>query len=156
MAMIKNMVKQLVSLHGTNEPQRIASLMQIIVFYEEFKNVWGYFNTSRRIMMIHVNRNLDETLQRFVIAHELGHRVLHPKVNVPFLKSNTLQSIDRIEREANQFAVELLIPDNLLLEGISIYEAASICGVPEEIADLKSRSALKHNSLSDEHSYLNL
>ncbi|RXZ84708.1 ImmA/IrrE family metallo-endopeptidase [Paenibacillaceae bacterium] len=134
---IKSRVQQLIHNHDTNDPHQIATQQQILIFYENFKNIWGYFNTSRRIMMIHVNANLSERLQRFVIAHELGHRILHPHVNVPFLKANTLQSIDRIECEANRFAVELLIPDELLSEGRTIYDIAKISGVPEEVVHLK-------------------
>jgi len=134
---IKSMVKRLSDKYDTNDPIRIASEQQILIFYEDFKNIWGYFNSSRRIMMIHVNSNLSEALQRFVIAHELGHRIMHPNVNVPFLRANTLHSIDRIEREANQFAVELLMEDQLLLDGLTIYEAAAVCGVPVELAYLK-------------------
>ncbi|MFC4305748.1 ImmA/IrrE family metallo-endopeptidase [Cohnella boryungensis] len=131
------MVKRIADKYDTNDPLQIASQKQILIFYENFKNIWGYFNSSRRTMMIHVNANLNEALQRFVIAHELGHRILHPNVNVPFLRSNTLHSIERIEREANQFAVELLIEDDLLLDGLTIYEAATVSGVPVELAYLK-------------------
>ncbi|MFB9273435.1 ImmA/IrrE family metallo-endopeptidase [Cohnella cellulosilytica] len=134
---IKSMVKRITDKYHTNDPLLIASHKQILIFYEDFKNVWGYFNSSRRVMMIHVNSNLSEELQRFVIAHELGHRIMHPNVNVPFLRSNTLHSIERIEREANQFAVELLVEDQLLLDGLTIYEAAAVCGVPVELAYLK-------------------
>lgn len=76
-------------------------------------------------------------MQRFVCAHELGHAVLHPGLNTPFMKANTLLSTDRIEREANTFAVELLMPDELIQEYQTIYEAAVACGVPAEIASLK-------------------
>jgi len=138
---IKQIVQRLVKRHGTNDPATITSQKGILILYEDFKNIWGYFNISKRIPMIHVNRNLDEHLQRFVIAHELGHRILHPKVNVPFLRANTFQSIDRVEREANEFAVELLIPDSLLHEhrhsGMTIREAAAIYGVPGDVAHLK-------------------
>ena len=141
MQSIKQIVQRLIKQHGTNDPATISSKMGIIILYEEFKSIWGYFNMSRRIPMIHVNRNLAEHLQRFVIAHELGHRILHPKVNVPFLRANTFQSIDRIEREANEFAVELLIPDSLLYEHrhtcMTIREAAVIYGVPEDVVHLK-------------------
>ncbi|WP_400164839.1 ImmA/IrrE family metallo-endopeptidase [Brevibacillus sp. TJ4] len=141
MQLIKQIVQRLVKQHGTNEPAYIASQKGILILYEDFKNIWGYFNMSKRIPMIHVNRNLDEHLQRFVIAHELGHRILHPKINVPFLRANTFQSIDRIEREANEFAVELLMPDSILYEyqhtDFTIREVAAIYGVPEGVAHLK-------------------
>ena len=141
---IKRLVNQLVHKHGSNNPFTIASNKNIIVLYEPLGNVMGYFNTYKRIRMIHLNCNLDAHIQYFTCAHELGHAIMHPKVNTPFLKANTLQSIDRIEREANQFAVELLMPDDLLFDGLSIYEAATVCGVPEEIVHLKHKPQLRN------------
>jgi Zn-dependent peptidase ImmA (M78 family) len=134
---IKRLVNQLVLKHRTNNPFKIAAQKNIVVLFEPLGNVMGYFNTYKRIPLIHLNTNSEEREQRFTCSHELGHAIQHPNVNTPFLKRHTLQSIDRIEREANEFAVELLIPDELLLEGMSIYEAASACGVPEEVAHLK-------------------
>ncbi|MBG9567538.1 ImmA/IrrE family metallo-endopeptidase [Brevibacillus agri] len=137
----KQIVQRLIKQHGTNDPTTIARKMGILILFEDFKNIWGYFNMSKRVPMIHVNRNLDEHLQRFVIAHELGHRIRHPKVNVPFLRANTFLSVDRIEREANEFAVELLMPDDLLYEHrhtrMTIAEAAATYGVPVDVAHLK-------------------
>lgn len=134
---IKKQVERLILKYGTNDPIKIAQSMGIIIEYRNLIGMLGFFQMYLRIPFIHVHQDLCETMIRFVIAHELGHRVLHPKQNVPFLTKYTLQSVDKIEREANQFAVELLVPDKLLLEGASIYEAAAICGVPEEVAHLK-------------------
>lgn len=133
---IKKTVTQLIRRHGTNNPFVIASQKNIIVLYEPLGSIMGYFNTYKRIKMIHINNALNEAEQRFTCSHELGHALLHPKVNTPFLKSNTLFSIDRIEREANEFAVELLIPDEMLLDH-SLSNAAAACGVPEEVSRLK-------------------
>lgn len=72
----------------------------------------------------------------------MGHSQLHPRVNTPFLREKTFLSIDRIEVEANTFAVELLIPDRAISEfkdsHLSVNEIANICGVPGEISHLKT------------------
>lgn len=141
MLTIKQIVTQLITKHRTNNPFEIASQKNILVLYEQLGDILGYYNTYKRIPMIHINSDSDATEQRYTCAHELGHRILHPYVNTPFLKKNTFLSIDRIEREANQFAVELLMPDNLLYENrhtaMTLSEAASIYGVPVEVAHLK-------------------
>lgn len=136
---IKQLVNRLVKKYGTRNPEKIATMMGIEIQYRPLKGILGYFQTYSRIPVIHVASGLSEELTLFVIAHELAHRILHPKNNVPFLRANTFMSIDKIEREANELAVELLIPDELLLEGISIYDAAGMCGVPREVACLKSK-----------------
>lgn len=126
-------VERLVKQHGTNNPIKIASQKNILILYEDFRNIMGYFNTSKRISMIHVNQNLSEQIQRFVIAHELGHRILHPKVNVPFLRNNTLMSVDRIEREANEFGVALMLYGVDVEEGETRESVCSRLGIPKEM-----------------------
>lgn len=137
----KSAAAQLIRACGTNDPFEIATQKNILVLFESLGEILGYFSSYKRISAIHINRDCADTVQRFICAHELGHRMLHPKTNVPFLRRNTLASIDKIEREANQFAVELLIPDELLLGGMSIYDAAAACGVPKEVAHLKTIAA---------------
>jgi Zn-dependent peptidase ImmA (M78 family) len=46
-----------------------------------------------------------------IAVHELGHAFLHQKANTPFLRKNTFFSDEKIEMEANTFAVELLVQD---------------------------------------------
>ncbi|WP_235775323.1 MULTISPECIES: ImmA/IrrE family metallo-endopeptidase [Paenibacillus] len=136
--MIKLTVAQLVKKYRTNDPFDIASQKSIFVFFEMLGDMLGYYNYNRRFQMIHINSEASFEVQRFTCAHELGHAILHSHVNTPFLRKRTLYSVDRIEREANSFAVELLLPDELLLEGATIHEAAMICGIPKEVEHLKS------------------
>lgn len=51
----------------------------------------------------------------------------------------TFFSASKLEREANTFAVELLLPDDFIREneGCSIYQLARLRGVPEELVELK-------------------
>ncbi|MBS6382501.1 MAG: ImmA/IrrE family metallo-endopeptidase [Veillonella dispar] len=65
---------------------------------------------------IHLNASIPDDMLPFVCANELGHTILHPNINTPFLRKHTLFSIDKIERQANAFAVELLLPDEFLAE----------------------------------------
>ncbi|WP_027416504.1 ImmA/IrrE family metallo-endopeptidase [Aneurinibacillus terranovensis] len=138
---IKDDVSSLIKVCGTNNPFEIAHQKNIFILYERLGDILGYFNTYKRISMIHINCDLEDAERRFVCAHELGHSVLHKDVNTPFLKRNTLVSIDRIEREANEFAVELLLPDELMYEycdtAMTIYEIAATYGVPRELTHLK-------------------
>ncbi|MER2171811.1 MAG: ImmA/IrrE family metallo-endopeptidase [Psychrobacillus psychrodurans] len=91
----------------------------------------------RRNQYIVINSNLEKYTQNIVCAHELGHAVLHPKINTPFMRNNTLLSVNKIEREANRFAAELLIPDESLNEYETIQNKASLHNVPLELVELK-------------------
>jgi Zn-dependent peptidase ImmA (M78 family) len=139
---LKELITKLIQRHKTNDPFEIASQKNILVLTgENLGGILGYFKTHKRIKMIHINRELDEIQQKYVCAHELGHALLHPKESTPFLKRNTFVVTDKIENEANTFAVELLIPDRLLYEyrdtRATIQEVAATYGVPKEFAHFK-------------------
>ena len=78
-------------------------------------------------------------MQRVVCAHELGHAMLHPRANTPFMRKNTLFSVDRMEKQANTFAAELLIPDDALYccEQPTVYDISARYEVPEALVKLK-------------------
>lgn len=140
--MPKNTAIKMIKTHDTNNPFEIAAERGITLLYEPLGETLGYYNCYKRIQFIHINNALNERLQRFVCAHELGHAILHHDSNTSFLKANTFYSIDRIEIEANTFAVELLLPDEVIYQHkdsiLSINEVARIYGVPKEVAHLKN------------------
>ena len=134
---IKKTALRLVRKYKTRCPFQISERKNIPVIKEPLGTIFGYTHTYKRIPIIHINIDLDRPMQRFVCAHELGHVVLHPNVNTPFMRAHTLFSIDKIEKEANTFAVELLMPDDAVYEHETIFKAAIACGVPWEVAILK-------------------
>ncbi|MGN7193785.1 ImmA/IrrE family metallo-endopeptidase [Bacillus mycoides] len=139
---IKECVLNIVAKYQTIDPFEIAKQKNITVLYADLGNTLGFYNTYKRFKFIHINNQIDETIQRFVCAHELGHAVLHPKANTPFLRNKTFFSVDRLEIEANTFAVELLLTDEMISAyedtRLSIQEVAEIHGVPEGFALLKT------------------
>ncbi|AFL99472.1 putative Zn peptidase [Desulfitobacterium dehalogenans ATCC 51507] len=152
---IKEKVDKLIHMYRTNEPFEIADRKNIPIIIEPLGDIWGYCHSYKRIQVIHLNSDLDYIDQRFSLAHELAHVILHPKINTGFLRMHTFFSAERIEREANSFAVELLMPDSVLYtcELRSIFEIATVCGVPEELAELKKSSA-KFFYPNSEHAFL--
>lgn len=140
--MIKRKVVELIEKHNTNDPLVIASSENIFVHsWDLDRNINGFYKYIRRSKHIFYNSNIEEELIAYVCAHELGHAILHPRANTPFMRSNTLFSVDQIEVEANRFAVELLMPDHYIYElgdtNLTINDAASIYGVPKEVSHLK-------------------
>lgn len=109
---IKNIVKELVTKYKTNNPFELAELKNInVIKFDLLEEISGFYKYDRRNKYIVINSNLDEPSQYFVCAHEFGHSQLHPRINTPFLNKFTLLSTDKIEREANEFAVNLLLYD---------------------------------------------
>lgn len=87
----------------------------------------GMIYVKEGIPIIGINALHHPNRQRFTISHELGHLVLHTaaitrEVHVdkqfPMLMRNSASSggIDPMEIEANAFAAELLMPEQLLLK----------------------------------------
>ena len=139
---IRKKVQQLIRRHGTNDPERLARTMGINVIYIDLGgSVYGTYLKYKRVKTILIDaERTPEHLRRFVLAHELGHAVCTPDANTSWISAYTLAlNTDRIEREANTFAVELLLPDDFVCEneGCSIYQLARLRGVPEKLAKLK-------------------
>jgi len=139
---VKDAVSDLIKKYKTNDPYELASRMNIeVVLWDLHKEIYGFYKYERRNRFIFINSNLTETKQRFVCGHELGHAILHTKVNTPFLRKNTFFSLEKIEVEANTFAVELLLPDVFLdtyrNTDTTIYQVAATNGIPKEFVYLK-------------------
>ena len=60
----------------------------------------------------------DERRRRFTIAHEIGHFVLHPQRLAPERGGAVNAAWQGQEREADQFAAELLMPEHLVREAV--------------------------------------
>ncbi|MEK4501789.1 ImmA/IrrE family metallo-endopeptidase [Bacillus sp. FSL R12-0069] len=143
---MKNDVKQhaldLAKEHGTNNPFKIAKERNIELVFEDLQHIYGYYHYCRRVQLIHINCNLEKIIQLYVCAHELGHAVRHTNEDTAFLSRNTLFSTDKLEIEANTFAVELLLPDNevydYLYSGYTIEQIASVYGIPKQFMKYKT------------------
>ncbi len=137
--LIKKQVRKLVKKHKTNNPFEIAKEKNIIVIREPLGSIYGYYNKYARQRFIHINCNLDYHREILTCAHELGHIILHPNSNTPFLKANTFYSISKLERQANLFAAHLLIDDNLLdnYKGYTLEQIALMENIPIELLHLR-------------------
>lgn len=137
---IKSTVQKLSKKYKTNDPFKLASELDILVVYENLGSILGYFDAHFRMKTIHINENAPEELKGFICAHELGHAILHAKVNTPFLNAYTLYSVGKIERQANTFAVELLLPDDIIAEysALSLYDLSRMVNIPNGMECLKT------------------
>ena len=136
---IQREIDKIIKRHKTNCPFEISDQKNIhVVHWDLHEEIWGFYRYERRNRFIFINDNLDFYLKRYVCAHELGHAVLHTKINTPFLKANTFYSVDRIEREANEFAVNLLLCNENLQDYETKYDLMCKCGIPYEMERLIS------------------
>lgn len=113
---IKKIANKLIKKYNTRNPFELASYMNVKVFYEDLGHVNGFYQSCPKNKIIHINKNIDNDLKMLVCAHELGHAIFHSKLNILFLEKNTFCVKNKYEREANKFAVEILISDDIISE----------------------------------------
>ena len=136
------MILHLTKKYNTSNPFELANALKIAVFFEELGTINGYYNKPLRMKQIHINQNLSEQDAKFTCAHELGHAVLHPNASTPFLRSKTFLSVDKLEIEANTFAVNLLIPDEIIMENKSFTteQLSRFLGYNQKLVELRLKS----------------
>lgn len=113
---IKSLADELTGKYATRNPIDIARELGITVLFEKLGAINGFYNTYCRSKFIHINKRLKWPRMVFTAAHELGHAVMHPNYNTPFMKKHTYFSVNKYETEANKFAIYLLIGDDQLRE----------------------------------------
>lgn len=139
---ITNKISYLTGKYNTSNPFELAQALHIHVFYEDLGSINGYYNKPLRMKQIHINYTLSRHEAEFTCAHELGHAVLHPNASTPFLRSKTLLSVDKLEIEANTFAVNLLIPDEAIKENCSYTtgQLSRLLGYDRQLIELRLKS----------------
>ena len=135
---IKDTVNQICKKYKTQNPYELADCLSININYCELGTIRGFFVQRNRIKQIFINHNLPEQIRKFVLSHEIGHAIMHPNRNTLFLQ-NTFFSTDRLEIEANKFAIQIVMPDEDIMEHweYTIDEWAMFYGLPREIIELR-------------------
>ena len=112
---IKNLVNRYVHKYGTRDPFFLADRLNICVQIGS-PGCAGCYMFLKNHRYIFLDQDLEEWEQKQVMAHELGHAIMHRKLNCYFIRNKTFFSQSKIEKEANLFAAELLIPEDVIIE----------------------------------------
>jgi Zn-dependent peptidase ImmA (M78 family) len=120
--------KELLENQGITGPpvpvETIARKIGVELVFEPFKgedDISGILYREGEQSIIGINSAHVNTRQRFSIAHEIGHLVLHTKrlfvdkiIRIDFRDATSSLAIDNEEISANVFAAELLMPRNFI------------------------------------------
>lgn len=140
---VKAKVNKLVRLYKTRNPFDIIKGMNVILVYCPLKDIRGFYQYFQRNNIIYIDEHLSDSDKTFVLAHELGHMLLHKKANIIFMDTRTQLKTTQYEIEANKFAMELLLPDDVLLEyiesGYTKEQISRITGYHEKLIELRLR-----------------
>ena len=136
---IKRLVNYYVRKFNTRDPYELAKCLNVEVQIGALGNQAGCYMFLKNHKCIFLNEDLEENEMRLVMAHELGHAIMHRKENCYFIRNKTLMLASKIEIEANTFAAELLIPDELIFEhpDMPADQLARLAGYNEKIMNFK-------------------
>lgn len=109
--------------------------------------------------LIGVNSNQHRLRQRFTVAHELGHYLLHDQepvhvdrreagFQVKLRSSASSAGTDMDEIEANLFAAELLMPAEFLRRDLSAYDRLDVFEDDPLFNDLKEKYQVSIRALT--------
>ena len=109
---IKRRVKNLVKKYNTRNPYELADYLKIEIRLTSLPlHIHGFHDHVLRRKFIVINSELEPYKQRQTCAHELGHALLHKGWGYYFMIEHTFFSPGRFEREANEFAWQLLFDE---------------------------------------------
>lgn len=143
---IVSRANKLVNMYGTRDPFQIAKRLNIIIKYCKLGRLRGAYKVINRIGIIFINEELDETEQRIVLLHELGHDRLHKTEAMVTGGFKEFQIFNmtrqRMEYEANIFAAQLELDDTEFLEysecGYDVQQIASAMNSDINLISLKA------------------
>jgi Zn-dependent peptidase ImmA (M78 family) len=108
--------------------EKLAALLDATIVLQPFSGETSgvVYRNNDGTALIGVNSSHSIQRQRFTIAHEIGHLLLHADENMhvdknfPIGLRNGISSkaVDENEIEANQFAAALLMPADLIAEDV--------------------------------------
>lgn len=110
---ILSAAKKVIQETGSDNIYDVLESLGIEINHKDFKNVKTQsclMKNYENHFSIFIRRNLDYRYEQFLLAHELGHYILHHDENVSFYFLEGLYA-NRLEREANTFACCFLLSD---------------------------------------------
>ncbi len=125
--------REFVQKHRTSNVYELCHRLSIPVYEAPLRKLNGFIDQDIYGAYIVLNKSLPLSIKRFIIAHELGHFVMHPHdVGFFWVIKKTNFDIGCLEKHADDFACELL--------GISMDDynkvKECICGFGKERATI--------------------
>lgn len=139
---MKEIVFTLCSRFGTDDPYELCSALDLTVLPVDLPDgVDGFYLTIHGCGFIFLNEQLDKERAKVICAHELGHALLHPKLNSRFMLEETNFIPERYEREADEFCALLMLrelPEELKgRDCLTAEEIAGATGLPVSLIKLR-------------------
>lgn len=136
---IKKRADKLARFYRTRNPFEIIQGMNVILVTYPLEGVRGFYQYFQRNNIIYLDERLSEHDRKFVLAHEMGHMLLHKKSNAIFMDTRTQFNTSRYEKEADLFAISLLVSDEILMDyaGCSTEQLSRVLGYSKRLIELR-------------------
>ncbi len=136
---IRKLANSLAKKYQSRNPFEIIQGMNTILVFAPLIDVRGFYQYFQRNNIIYIDEHLPEYEQKFVCAHELGHMLMHRKENTVFMDTRTYLKTTPYETEADKFAMELLVPNEIILENCrnTTEQLSRLTGYSEELIRLR-------------------
>jgi len=127
----------------TRDPFVLAEAMDVDVDFADLGTLKGFYIVYKRGRYIVLNKSLTDSLSGIILAHELGHDILHRHLaeNGGLKESSFFDMKSKPEMEANIFAANLLISDKEVMsyaeDGYTAEDMAKNLYVPYPLALIK-------------------
>ena len=114
---IQNVANKLIKKFDTRDPFQLCQAIGVEVFYADLGSLKGMYKYLKKNRFAVINENLDPFTKTLVCAHELGNDILHQNLarKVCLQEFILYDMKSRPEYEANLFASEILLPDDIIL-----------------------------------------
>lgn len=101
---------KLINEYETNNPFKICEDLGILIQRSHLLDLRGYYMCADGVSIITLGEGMSSLTERFVCAHELGHYIMHRKLNRIFLDAWTNFVVDKYENSADRFAYYFSFP----------------------------------------------
>lgn len=133
-------VNSLITTYSTNDPYEICDYLDYIVLFVPLTGIRGFYQFYDGRDIVYIDNQLPDQVKKFVCAHELGHSLMHKDTNAIFLDTRTYLKASFYERQANQFAMNLLYPHDSDFDDyrdLTIQQTACCLNVSEDLVEYR-------------------
>ena len=140
---IYDIVSDFTKKYKTRDPFMLAEAMNVDVDFADLGSLKGFYIVYKRGRYIVLNKSLTDELSGVILAHELGHDILHRHLaeNGGLKESSFFDMKSKPEMEANVFAANLMISDKEVMsyaeDGYTAEDMSKELYVPYPLALIK-------------------
>jgi len=138
---IDNIITGLKETYGINNIYDLYDFLNIKIINLEQNNILlsnneaFYYRNYLGSEIVFIRNDLNFSYAKFILAHELGHALLHTHIYEATFNKKNLINMGKLEKQANYFAIKLLNIelDPIECEGFTLKQIASYLEIPENL-----------------------